>query len=40
MATKKNFRNQVDVAFTPHFFSKKFVLVTSLFVDCTEKVQS
>jgi len=37
---KKNFRNQEDVAFTPQFFSKKFVLATSPSVDCTEKVQS
>jgi hypothetical protein len=34
-ATKKIFRNQANVAFTPHFFREKIAPVVSTFVECT-----
>jgi hypothetical protein len=40
MTSKKIFRNQAAVAYTPHFFGEKFVTVINMFEECTEKVQA
>jgi hypothetical protein len=40
MTSKKIFRNQVDVAFTLHFFRKKFMPTSNTYEEFTEKVQA